>query len=185
MQNGSQKKLLNLNKNSPVESILMGVDDVQPLLETFRFISDELDALHNLLLQESQALKARVAEEIAALALKKQNSVDSIVHQTELQNRFFESRQIPNGEAGLEYLLGKLDKENPDLGELRSYQKKIREDLKRCKTLNERNGASIELMNRHTRRALDILRSGGNPAQTYGPDGNTRNMPISSQRISV
>lgn len=185
MLNASQKKLSSWNKTLPGELILMESDDVQPLLEAFRSISDDLDVLHDLLQQESQALKTRLVEEIAALARKKQNSVDRIVHKMELQNRFFESRKIPKGEVGLEHFLGGFDKENPGLGELRSYQRKIRETLERCKTLNEHNGASIELMNRHTRRALDILRNAGNPAQTYGPDGNTRNLPVSSQRVSV
>ena len=164
---------------------MMKTEDIRPLVETFRCISDELGVMHDLLQQECHALTNRIVAEIESVALKKQSSVDRILDRTELQRRFFESKQIANGEAGLERFLERFDTQNPDLVELRNYQKKIREYLEQCKKLNVCNGASIELLNRHTRRTIDVLRNAGNPAHTYGPDGNTHNIAVSRARISV
>lgn len=54
-----------------------------------------------------------------------------------------------------------------------------------CRSLNEQNGACIELLNRHTARALQILRGRSNLATTYGPDGSTRSELFSHTLISV
>lgn len=56
---------------------------------------------------------------------------------------------------------------------------------KACRTLNEQNGACIALLNRHTQRALQILRGKPSMATTYGPDGSTRSELFSHTLISV
>ena len=43
-----------------------------------------------------------------------------------------------------------------------------------CKILNEQNGASIDLLSRHTKRSLDILKGKSEFANTYGSDGRTQ-----------
>lgn len=56
---------------------------------------------------------------------------------------------------------------------------------KACKALNEQNGACIDLLSRHTQRALQILRGKPSFATTYGPDGSTRSELFSHALISV
>jgi len=56
---------------------------------------------------------------------------------------------------------------------------------KKCKSLNEQNGASIDLLNRHTQRSLQILRGKSHLTSTYGPDGSTRSVLFSHTLISV
>jgi flagella synthesis protein FlgN len=57
--------------------------------------------------------------------------------------------------------------------------------LKKCRTLNEQNGAGIDLLSRHTQRSLQILRGKSQLASTYGPDGSTRSELFSHTLISV
>lgn len=61
----------------------------------------------------------------------------------------------------------------------------IAELTKTCRALNEKNGASIDLLSRHTQRALQVLRGKSQLATTYGPDGSTRSELFSHTLISV
>lgn len=56
---------------------------------------------------------------------------------------------------------------------------------KQCRSLNEKNGASINLLAQHTQRSLKILKGKSQQATTYGPDGSTYNERFSQQLISV
>lgn len=56
---------------------------------------------------------------------------------------------------------------------------------KKCRTLNEQNGASIDLLSRHTQRSLQVLRGKSQLTTTYGPDGTTRSELFSHTLISV
>lgn len=54
-----------------------------------------------------------------------------------------------------------------------------------CKSLNEQNGASINLLSRHTKRSLDILKGKPESTNTYGSDGSTQSDRYSRPLISV
>jgi flagella synthesis protein FlgN len=54
-----------------------------------------------------------------------------------------------------------------------------------CKNLNEQNGATIDLLSRHTKRSLDILKGKPESANTYGSDGSTQSERYSRPLISV
>lgn len=54
-----------------------------------------------------------------------------------------------------------------------------------CKALNEQNGISIDLLSRHTKRSLHILKGKPEFANTYGPDGSTRSDLYSHSLVSV
>ncbi len=43
-----------------------------------------------------------------------------------------------------------------------------------CRDLNEQNGAGIDLLSRHTKRSLDILKGKSESANTYGADGSSQ-----------
>lgn len=61
----------------------------------------------------------------------------------------------------------------------------ITELSRKCRSLNEQNGASIDLLSRHTQRSLQILRGKSQLTTTYGPDGTTRSVLFSHTLISV
>ena len=55
----------------------------------------------------------------------------------------------------------------------------------KCRTLNDQNGASIQLLSLHSKKALQILKGKSELANTYGPDGATRSDFITRSLISV
>ncbi len=54
-----------------------------------------------------------------------------------------------------------------------------------CRSLNEQNGAGIDLLSRHTKRSLDILKGKPEFANTYGANGITQSERHSHSLISV
>lgn len=72
-----------------------------------------------------------------------------------------------------------------DIAETWAVWTKLVDLSKACRSLNEQNGACIELLSRHTQRALQILRGKSNLATTYGPDGSTRSELFSHTLVSV
>lgn len=54
-----------------------------------------------------------------------------------------------------------------------------------CRTLNEQNGAGIDLLSRHTKRSLDILKGKPEFANTYGSDGAAKSDRYTRTLISV
>ncbi|MCX7101654.1 MAG: flagellar protein FlgN [Methylobacter sp.] len=54
-----------------------------------------------------------------------------------------------------------------------------------CRNLNEQNGAGIELLSRHTKRSLDILKGKSEFSNTYGADGSTQSDKSTHRLISV
>ncbi|MCI0734073.1 MAG: flagellar protein FlgN [Methylococcaceae bacterium] len=176
---------MNSNKRCPVKREAMKPEAYSLLVEILRDTLDEVSHLHELLLREGQVLTDRHADEINSVAKKKQESVNRIRHLTNLQHEFFEAKKLPDGETGLNHYLERFREDDPHTLELRAYRENIKRCLDQCKESNERNGARIELMNRHTRRAIDFLRNQGNQPHTYGPDGNTQQTPLSRARFSV
>lgn len=56
---------------------------------------------------------------------------------------------------------------------------------KQCRFLNEKNGASINLLAQHTHRSLRILKGKPQQSTTYGPDGSTDTGQFSRTLVSV
>lgn len=54
-----------------------------------------------------------------------------------------------------------------------------------CRNLNEQNGATIDLLSRHTKRSLNILKGKPEFANTYGADGSPQSDRYSHRLISV
>lgn len=155
------------------------------IIEILRSTLEEISSLHNLLQQESQALSNGRSDEIESIAQYKHESVLRIDDLAKLQNHFLESKQLPGGEKGLDRFLVNFSNDDPNVNEIQDYRKKINQNLVHCKALNDRNGASIELLNRHTLRAIDILRNRTHHPYTYGPDGSRQQSQISRARVSV
>lgn len=54
-----------------------------------------------------------------------------------------------------------------------------------CRNLNDQNGAGIDLLSRHSKRSLDILKGKSEFANTYGSDGSTQSDRHTHTLISV
>lgn len=163
----------------------MSPRDSDYLIEIFQRILDEVSILSGLLQEENNALKDRDIEKIHLVAQEKQASVSRVENITKLQTNFLSSNQLPCNNTGLNLYLDQFNPEDPVLPKLKDYRETIATALKLCKSANEQNGASVEVMGRYTMRAIDVLRNRENQHVTYGPDGNTQNIPNARSRISV
>lgn len=159
--------------------------EIHSLTEILQNTLEEINILFSILQKESQSLSYGHSDEIESVAKQKHASVKRIDQLTELQNSFFESIQLPIGETGFNRFLERFSHDKPGLAEIQKTHNKIKQSLEICRSLNNKNGASIELLNRHTQRAIDILRNQTQQPSTYGPDGSRQQSTVSRAGISV
>lgn len=155
------------------------------LLENFQDMLDAVNSLHDLLMQEREILPGRSAEPVKSLALEKQRVVEQIEILGRQQHELFAQLEQTTGTADVEHYLLQIPDADPARAELRTFWKKIKQRLEKCRTLNQANGACIEQLGRHTRRALEIVRGQSRLPCTYGPDGNSAQSPGSRKLVTV
>ena len=163
----------------------MGQHDSDTLIEIFRLILLEVNALAQLLQDENAALKERQVDQIHAVAEAKLASVNRLENLTKRQGEFLSANKFTADESGLDHYFLQFKQNDPNLTRLNKYRTLIADRLKSCGTANEQNGANVEVMGRYTIRALDTLRNRENQAVSYGPDGTPQNTTNSRSRISV
>jgi len=86
---------------------------------------------------------------------------------------------------GIAQYLAKAEANGVNIGDTRSCWANITALSKKCRALNEQNGAGIDLLSRHTQRALEIIKGKSPLVSTYGRDGATRSEQLSQRLISV
>ena len=62
---------------------------------------------------------------------------------------------------------------------------KLTEHSKNCRSLNEKNGACIHILNQHSARILNILKGKPQLVNTYGRNGRTSSNRYSQTLVSV
>ena len=163
-----------IEKTFPITEKLLnnGLKDTQKLLE--------------LLNAESENLGQKTDPN--ALSLIAANKKDVVV-QLELFSKqlgqILATEKLIADHNGINTYLSKAQAAGINIEDSRRCWANITALSKKCRTLNEQNGASIDLLSRHTQRALQILRGRSQLTSTYGPDGSTRGELFSHTLISV
>ncbi len=62
---------------------------------------------------------------------------------------------------------------------------KLTKHSQNCRTLNEKNGACIHILNQHSTRILNILKGTSQLSNTYGRNGRTKHSRYSQTQLSV
>jgi flagella synthesis protein FlgN len=131
--------------------------------------------LHQQLVQETGILKTGLPPELIdqCTARKKQlvNQLEELHSQV---SQLLASAQLPNNQDGINRYLQQAEAAAFPVAETLANWKQIQQLCAECKTLNEQNGASIELLSLHAKRSLDILKGKSQAANTYGRDGVTQ-----------
>jgi flagellar biosynthesis/type III secretory pathway chaperone len=140
--------------------------------------------LLTILTREAQVLSERRHDELDRLSVEKGRIAYALEKATEQQQDLLLSLGYSRNPQGVMDFLAALDETSAAAG-TRQRWTEIRELLECCRTLNHSNGATIELFNRHFKRALKILRGQTSAANTYGPDGAERNATSPMAHISV
>jgi flagella synthesis protein FlgN len=163
------------------------IDKTYPILEKLIVNALELaQQLHQALNQEAEALKKNHQSElIDTLASNKKQLVAQLEQFNTQLTQVLATEKLPNNPDSIKAYFKKA--ENAGLAaevSVRNWEH-LMQVCSACRSLNEQNGAGIDLLLRHSKRSLDILKGKPEFANTYGSDGSTKSARFSRSLISV
>jgi flagellar biosynthesis protein FlgN len=163
-----------IEKTFPITEKLLnnGLKATQKLLELLNIESDNLR-------QNSDP------NALSVIAVNKREVVVQLEQFSKQLGQVLATEKLAVDYDGVNHYLIKAQAAGISIGDSRNCWSNITALLKKCRTLNEQNGAGIDLLSRHTQRSLQILRGKSQLASTYGPDGSTRSELFSHTLISV
>jgi flagella synthesis protein FlgN len=151
----------------------MMIEKTYPFTE--KLILDALLLAQELNLQlnlEADALKnTQHSDLIFNIAANKKQLVVKLEQFNSQLGQVLATENLPNSQQGLTDYFTLAKTANFSSTEVTKNWESIRTISAKSKILNEQNGASLELLARHTKRSLQILKGKSQFANTYGPDG--------------
>jgi flagella synthesis protein FlgN len=134
-----------------------------------------VESLYQQLLQEAENLKlAQQVELIGHIANNKNWLVGQMEQLSKQLGELLNLEQLPNNQEGILSCFRRAEAAGLYVTEAARCWEQIGRISADCRALNERNGACIELLSRHAKRSLQILKGKPQVANTYGPDGITK-----------
>lgn len=154
----------------------MIIEKTYPITE--KLILDALilaQELNHQLDQEADALKNTLhSESIIHIAANKKQLVAKLEQFNSQLGQVLATENLPHNQQGLTDYFTLAKAANLSIAEATENWESIRAIAAKSKILNEQNGASLDLLARHTNRSLQILKGKSQLANTYGPDGTTK-----------
>jgi len=95
------------------------------------------------------------------------------------------TEKLPNNQEGIKDYFQRAEAAGLPVAESINNWAQIQSLCSECRSINEQNGAGIELLAYHTKRSLHILKGKSPISNTYGPDGATQSDPFTHALISV
>ena len=142
--------------------------------------------LLELLTAEFEQLKQKTdPTTLSNLATSKKEVVSQLEQFSKQLGQVLATEQLPLSQEGIMSYMAKAKAANINITASWQHWHEIITLSKKCRSLNEQNGASIDLLSRHIQRSLQILRGKSQLTSTYGPDGSTRSVLFSHTLISV
>lgn len=135
--------------------------------------------LHQQLIQETDTLKKSPhAELINDIATNKKHLVVQLEQFNAQCGQILATEKLPNNQEGIKEYFQQAEAAGLLAVESINNWTQIQLICSECRTMNEKNGASIELLSYHTKRSLHILKGKPHSSNTYGPDGTTQSDPF-------
>ncbi len=142
--------------------------------------------LLDLLSNEAESLKNRAhSNTISTIAVNKKEIVFQLEQFTKQISQVLATEKLQLTPVGIADYFQKAEKANLNTTISNGYWNEIISISRQCRTLNEKNGACINLLSQHTQRALHILKGKSQRLTTYGPDGSTQSERFSHSLVSV
>lgn len=142
--------------------------------------------LHQELIQEADALKkTQQAEAINDIAANKKQLVAQLEQFNAQLAQVLATEKLPNNQESIREYFYRSETAGLLVAEPVENWKQLMLVCAECRTLNEQNGAGIDLLSRHTKRSLDILKGKPEFANTYGADGSTQSDKYTHRLITV
>jgi flagella synthesis protein FlgN len=142
--------------------------------------------LHQELNREADALKSQhQAELISSTAANKKQLVTQLEQFNTQITQVLTTEKLPNNQDGIREYFNRAEAAGLSTAHLVNNWTQLMIVCAECRNLNEQNGAGIDLLSRHTKRSLDILKGKPEFASTYGSDGSAQSDRYSRTLISV
>jgi flagellar biosynthesis protein FlgN len=155
----------------------------EQLIESSLTLSEKLQ---DLLSQEATYLRSKPsAQKIAAVAASKKETVGKLEQLATHLKQVMATEKLTPSSADIEQYFQIAETAGISTRTILQQWHKMQQTAQHCRHLNEMNGASINLLAQHNRRALQILRGKTLQATTYGPDGATHSERFSNSVFSV
>ena len=143
-------------------------------------------SLHLQLQEEMDILKRnQPAASLDTITRQKQQLINELDLFAKQLGQVLETEQLPNNRTGINAYFDKAAKAGLNISEAAEKWEQITDLAAKSRELNDQNGASIDLLLRHTRQSLNILKGKPQTPHTYGPDGSTKSDLFSGTLISV
>ncbi|MDD5578838.1 MAG: flagellar protein FlgN [Methylobacter sp.] len=156
---------------------------------TIGLILDALNLTQQLYEQlnlEADALKAaQQAEVITNISISKKHLVVQLEQFNTQLTQILATEKLANNQQDIEEYFQRAEAAGLLINEAADNWAQMKSIWVKCRTLNEQNGAGIELLNRHIKRSLLILKGKPQSANTYGPDGSSKSETFINPLISV
>jgi len=141
--------------------------------------------LYQLLNEESTLLKTKDQTQALNVTVQKKNALVSQLNTfTNQVEQLLASEKLSKQDGMIQYF-SIAKQANIDTTESLSNWQKLTELSKKCRRLNEQNGASIHILSQHTQRVLSILKGKPQTINTYSRDGRAKNNLYSRTLVSV
>ncbi len=163
-----------INKTHPITEKLLtnGLDLSQKLL--------------NLLTSEAESLRHHAdSKTISDIASSKKETVSQLDQFSRQMTQVLATEKLEMSPSGIDEYFKKAETVNLNTSRSTSLWQEIISVSKQCKLLNEKNGASINLLAQHTHRSLQLIKGKSQQATTYGRDGSTYSDRLSNTLVSV
>ncbi|MCF7970336.1 MAG: flagellar protein FlgN [Methylococcaceae bacterium] len=146
---------------------------------------DNTQQLYQLLNEESVLLKTKAQTQTLDVIVQKKNALVSQLNTfTSQVEQLLASEKLSKQDGMIQYF-AIAKQANIDTTESLSNWQKLTELSKACRTLNDKNGASIHLLNQHTQRILSILKGKPQTINTYSRNGRAQSNLYSRTLVSV
>lgn len=145
-----------------------------------------VELLYEQLNQETDNLKQmQQVELVGHIANNKNQLVEQMERLSKQLGDLLAMEKLPNDQEGIQTYFQRAEEAGYSTLETARIWSQIRALSSDCRTLNERNGACIDLLSRHAKRSLHILKGKPQHANTYGPDGITQSEYFGHPLVSV
>lgn len=142
--------------------------------------------LHLELTQEADILKKTPqAEQIITIAANKKQLVAQLEQFNAQLAQVLATEKLSNGQESIKEYFKRAETAGLSPAASIGNWAQLMLICAECRDLNEQNGAGVDLLSRHTKRSLDILKGKPDSANTYGSDGSAQSDRYSHSLISV
>lgn len=142
--------------------------------------------LHRQLLDEAETIRhVKKSAALDAITQQKQQIILELNTFTKQLGQVLDTEHLPNNSEGFAAYIIKAKTAGINTQEVSDNWSKLTAVSEKIRLLNEQNGANIEILLRHTRQTLNIIKGKPKTAHSYGPDGSTRTDTHSGTYFSV